>query len=124
MNIVGNTAQDIQDNIRTLIKEGQLNEGDFLPSVRELAEQLGVNRNTVAAAYKNLVAMGIVVSKGRLGTQIKPNQTSRILEGFHPLLQGSIDLAHGNPKRELLPSLTQINLPQTTQQFTYWIAKC
>ncbi|MDW3026377.1 aminotransferase class I/II-fold pyridoxal phosphate-dependent enzyme [Acinetobacter baumannii] len=110
MNITGNTAQDIQDNIRTLIKEGQLQEGDFLPSVRELAEQLGVNRNTVAAAYKNLVAMGIVVSKGRLGTQVKPNQPSRILEGFQPLLQGSIDLAHGNPKRELLPSLNQINL--------------
>ena len=53
MNITGNTAQDIQDNIRTLIKEGELQEGDFLPSVRELAEQLGVNRNTVAAAYKN-----------------------------------------------------------------------
>jgi DNA-binding GntR family transcriptional regulator len=31
MNITGNTAQDIQDNIRTLIKEGQLQEGDFLP---------------------------------------------------------------------------------------------
>lgn len=109
MNITGNTAQDIQDNIRTLIKEGQLNEGDFLPSVRELAEQIGVNRNTVAAAYKNLVAMGIVVSKGRLGTQIKSYQPSRLQEGFQPLSQGTIDLAHGNPKRELLPSLTQID---------------
>ena len=110
MHITGHTAQDIQDNIRTLIKEGTLTEGDFLPSVRELAEQLGVNRNTVAAAYKNLVAMGIVVSKGRLGTQVKPYQPSRILEGFHPLSHGTIDLAHGNPKRELLPSLNQINL--------------
>ena len=110
MNITGNTAQDIQDNIRTLIKEGQLQEGDFLPSVRELAEQLGVNRNTVAAAYKNLVAMGIVISKGRLGTQVKSYQSSRLLEGFQPLLQGTIDLAHGNPKRELLPSLKHINL--------------
>ena len=110
MNITGNTAQDIQDNIRTLIKEGQLQEGDFLPSVRELAEQLGVNRNTVAAAYKNLVAMGIVISKGRLGTQVKSYQSSRLLEGFQPLLQGTVDLAHGNPKRELLPSLKHINL--------------
>nr|WP_314371384.1 aminotransferase class I/II-fold pyridoxal phosphate-dependent enzyme [uncultured Acinetobacter sp.] len=110
MNITGNTAQDIQDNIRTLIKEGQLQEGDFLPSVRELAEQLGINRNTVAAAYKNLVAMGIVISRGRLGTQVKSYQSSRLLEGFQPLLQGTVDLAHGNPKRELLPSLKHINL--------------
>lgn len=109
MNIVGNTAQDIQDNIRTLIKEGQLNEGDFLPSVRELAEQLGVNRNTVAAAYKNLVALGIVVSKGRLGTQVKSYQPSRLQEGFQPLSQDTVDLAHGNPKRELLPSLSEIS---------------
>jgi DNA-binding transcriptional MocR family regulator len=110
MKINGNSAQDIQDNIRTLIKEGQLNEGDFLPSVRELAEQLGLNRNTVAAAYKSLVAMGIVVSKGRLGTQVKSHHSSRLMEGFQPLTQGIVDLAHGNPKRELLPVLQQLNL--------------
>lgn len=110
MKIKGNSAQDIQDNIRTLIQEGHLNEGDFLPSVRELAEQLGLNRNTVAAAYKSLVAMGIVVSKGRLGTQIKSHQSSRVMEGFQPSTQGTVDLAHGNPKRELLPALQQINL--------------
>ncbi|WP_288380776.1 aminotransferase class I/II-fold pyridoxal phosphate-dependent enzyme [uncultured Acinetobacter sp.] len=109
MKIKGNSAQDIQDNIRTLINEGQLNEGDFLPSVRELAEQLGLNRNTVAAAYKSLVSMGIVVSKGRLGTQVKSKQSCRISEGFQALNEGTVDLAHGNPHREWLPTLSQIN---------------
>ncbi|WP_353166865.1 aminotransferase class I/II-fold pyridoxal phosphate-dependent enzyme [Acinetobacter sp.] len=109
MKIKGSSAQDIQDNIRALINEGQLSEGDFLPSVRELAEQLGLNRNTVAAAYKSLVAMGIVVSKGRLGTQVKSQQSSRLSEGFQSLDEGTVDLAHGNPHRGCLPALDQIN---------------
>ena len=112
MIIRGNTAQEIQDSIRILIKDGQLVEGDFLPSVRDLAEQLKLNRNTVAAAYKNLVNMGVIISKGRLGSQIKSHQATRLLEGYQPLSQGVIDLAHGNPKRSLLASLEHINLTQ------------
>ncbi|WP_206209021.1 GntR family transcriptional regulator, partial [Vogesella mureinivorans] len=61
---------------------------ESLDSGRELAEQLGLNRNTVAAAYKSLVSMGIVVSKGRLGTQVKSKQSCRISEGFQALNEG------------------------------------
>ncbi|AOA59756.1 aminotransferase class I/II-fold pyridoxal phosphate-dependent enzyme [Acinetobacter larvae] len=110
MNIRANSAQDIQDQIRSRIQTGQLQPGDYLPSVRELAEQIGVNRNTVAAAYKSLVAMGLVVSKGRLGTQVKSYSPSRSHEGFQSLDKDHVDLAHGNPKRELLPSLAHIDL--------------
>lgn len=112
MIIRGNTAQEIQDSIRCLIKEGKLSEGDFLPSVRELAKQLKLNRNTVAAAYKKLVNMGVVISKGRLGTQVKSHQITRLLEGYQPLTHGTLDLAHGNPKRELLAVLRHIDLSQ------------
>ncbi|STU97074.1 transcriptional regulator of pyridoxine metabolism [Klebsiella pneumoniae subsp. ozaenae] len=45
--------------------------GEVLPPVRELASQLAVNRNTVAAAYKRLVTSGLAVSQGRNGTAIK-----------------------------------------------------
>ncbi len=38
---------------------------EVLPPVRELASQLAVNRNTVAAAYKRLVTSGLAVSQGR-----------------------------------------------------------
>lgn len=112
MTIKGRTAQDIQDSIRTLIKTHYYHAGDYLPSVRDLAEQLGVNRNTVAAAYKNLVALGVVVSRGRLGTQIKLQDLSRPAEGFQSPSHNYIDLAHGNPKRELLPSFATINPSQ------------
>ncbi|STT47268.1 transcriptional regulator of pyridoxine metabolism [Klebsiella pneumoniae] len=50
--LAGKTASEIFDNIRHLVQSGGLQPGEVLPPVRELASQLAVNRNTVAAAYK------------------------------------------------------------------------
>lgn len=47
----GKTASEIFDNIRHLVQSGALQPGEALPPVRELAGELAVNRNTVAAAY-------------------------------------------------------------------------
>ena len=69
--IKGKTSQDIQNSIRELIQNGILKEGELLPNIRALATELEVNRNTVAAAYKDLALMGIVISKGRAGTQVR-----------------------------------------------------
>jgi GntR family transcriptional regulator len=53
------------DEIRRLISRGFYKPGDKLPSVRELAIRLGINPNTVAKAYEQLVADGIArVQKG------------------------------------------------------------
>ena len=59
MKITGHSAESIFDSIRDGIGKGRLPAGSVLPPVRELAEQLGVNRNTVAAAYKRLDAAGL-----------------------------------------------------------------
>ena len=45
--IAGGTAVDVADSVRDLIEQGALAQGDALPSVRSLAEQLGINRNTL-----------------------------------------------------------------------------
>jgi len=42
------------------ISNGELRQGDFLPSVRKLAEDIGVNFNTVSKAYKELSEQGII----------------------------------------------------------------
>jgi GntR family transcriptional regulator len=50
----------IAREIRALIAQGQLRVGDDLPSVRQLGEQVGVNPNTVARAYRILADEGLV----------------------------------------------------------------
>ncbi|KAG1205622.1 hypothetical protein G6F35_011518 [Rhizopus arrhizus] len=72
MKITGHSAESIFDSIRDGIGKGRLPAGSVLPPVRELAEQLGVNRNTVAAAYKRLDAAGLASTAGRRGTVWQP----------------------------------------------------
>jgi GntR family transcriptional regulator/MocR family aminotransferase len=50
------------------IRRGVLRGGDRLPSTRTLADRLGVTRNTVVAAYDELVTQGWVDSRGAAGT--------------------------------------------------------
>lgn len=102
--IAGTTAADIADSVRTLVDRGSLTPGDSLPSVRALAEELGVNRNTVVSAYRHLAHAGIAVSAGRGGTRIAT--TTRIAqEGFaaDTILR---DLGTGNPDPSLIPDIT------------------
>jgi GntR family transcriptional regulator len=60
----------ILNQIKYLVASGRLLPGDELPSIRVLAEQLVVNPNTVARAYRELEAAGIVAVKRASGTFI------------------------------------------------------
>ena len=68
--ITGASAAEIADSIRGLVDNGRLSPGDALPPVRVLADRLGVNRNTVVAAYRLLGQAGTVVTLGRGGTRV------------------------------------------------------
>jgi DNA-binding transcriptional regulator YhcF (GntR family) len=57
--ITGATATDIAESVRTLVDRGDLAAGEALPPVRVLAQTLGVNRNTVMAAYRHLTQAGV-----------------------------------------------------------------
>ena len=52
----------IVDNFRSQIAAGVLQEGDRLPSVRELATQLTINPNTIQRAYRELEAAGWIAT--------------------------------------------------------------
>ncbi|STS92406.1 transcriptional regulator of pyridoxine metabolism [Klebsiella variicola] len=103
---IGKTASDIFDHIRHLVQSGGLRPGEVLPPVRELASQLEVNRNTVAAAYKRLVTSGLAVSQGRNGTAIKARDPLPALEGGDPTTPLN-DISSGNPDPARLPELTR-----------------
>lgn len=101
MLISGTTAAEIVGSVRDLIASGELAPRDPLPPVRALAQELGVNRNTVASAYRQLVAAGAAVTRGRGGT---------VVAGVpQPAGEGAwfggrlTDLASGNPDPRLLP---------------------
>ena len=55
--------QQIVDGVKEAIARGQLAEGTSLPSVRQLAADLGVNLNTIATAYRELQKDGLVAIK-------------------------------------------------------------
>ncbi|MBT2919787.1 transcriptional regulator PtsJ [Vibrio anguillarum] len=102
--IVGKTTNDIFESIRSMVHSGEFKSGDLLPPLRELAQHLDVNRNTVAAAYKKLVDAGIAVSEGRKGTSIREKTHTLTREGTPPGL-ALLDLSGGNPSSLLLPNL-------------------
>lgn len=60
------------------IHRGRLRPGDGLPGYRTLGERLGVSRNTVMAAYRELQAEGWVVSTPGEGSVVAPNPPTRL----------------------------------------------
>ena len=52
---------------------GRLASGTKLPTIRGLADELGLAVNTVARAYRELEAAGLVLTRRRLGTVVSPD---------------------------------------------------
>lgn len=66
--------RQIVDQVAAAAASGRLAEGEALPTVRALAEELVVNPNTVAQAYSHLVREGIIESRGNRGMFVLPRQ--------------------------------------------------
>ena len=66
-------SQQIHDQIRRAILTGKLPGGTRLPSSRELAQSLGVSRNTVTAALDHLSAKGYLYARTGVGTFVSPH---------------------------------------------------
>jgi len=60
--------RQIADAVVTAVGDGSLRSGDRLPPTRDLARALGINRNTVVAAYEALASDGVVSSHTGRGT--------------------------------------------------------
>jgi GntR family transcriptional regulator len=62
--------EQIRAQVAAFITAGALHEGDRLPTVRVLAADLGIAPGTVARAYRELEAAGLVATRRRVGTVI------------------------------------------------------
>lgn len=69
-------AEQIRDQIRGLIGTDQLAAGQRLPSVRQLAKDLGVAPGTVGKAYRLLEEEGLVQARIGGGTRVHPGASS------------------------------------------------
>ncbi|MGK3094224.1 aminotransferase class I/II-fold pyridoxal phosphate-dependent enzyme [Streptomyces sp. WAC01490] len=104
--ISGRRASEIAASVERGVGSGDLPPGHVLPPMRELAERLEVNPNTVAAAYRTLRERGVIETAGRRGSRVRPRPagTSRgSLRIEAP--PGVRDLGEGNPDPALLPEL-------------------
>lgn len=99
------TVREIYQSLRRAIESGALAEGEALPTMRALADRLGVNCNTVAAAYQRLVQSGLATADGRRGTRVAPRRADGMPGAA---ATGGSDLASGNPDPRLLPDLRAI----------------
>lgn len=69
--------EQVREGIRSAVGSGELAPGLRLPPVRTLAASLGLAANTVARAYKELEALGVVETRGRAGTFVTGSGVER-----------------------------------------------
>lgn len=104
------TPKGIAAAVHRLIRDECLRPGDRLPTVREVAADLGVSPATVSEAWQALAGVGAIVSRGRAGSFVRaaviPSRPVRYLGvGGAPSATG-LDLSTGTPDPALLPTLT------------------
>jgi len=95
-------SEEIVDQIKQLISNGELKPGDRIPSERELATMLGVSRPSVREAIMVLEAMGFLESRQGGGTYVKALTEGSIMDPLAKLVE----------KRdpELLRSLAEVRM--------------
>jgi len=81
----------IADQIRYAAASGALQPGESLPSIRPLAEQLRINRNTVAKAYSELESQGVIETLPGKGCFLKENNSPFKKEVRQEILIRAID---------------------------------
>ena len=88
INIILNPAADkpmyeqIKENVRQAVINGELSDNEMLPSVRQLAAQLSVSAITVKRAYSDLEHEGIIYTSAGKGTFVRAPDKSMVMEQY------------------------------------------
>jgi GntR family transcriptional regulator len=83
----------VVDQIKAAAASGALKPGEALPCIRPLAEELRVNRNTVAKAYSELENLGVIETVPGKGCFLKENQSPLRKDVRRKMLIEEIDQA-------------------------------
>ncbi len=99
MNIIINGSlmvpiyEQIVDQIKVLIRNGELKENDNLPSVRALSKELKISALTVKKAYDSLEEEGFTVTVHGKGTYVAATNKELLLEEQKKELEADLELA-------------------------------
>ncbi|MCI8776698.1 MAG: GntR family transcriptional regulator [Oscillospiraceae bacterium] len=99
MKIIINTTlmvpiyEQVADQIKTLIRNGELKENDNLPSVRTLSKELRISALTVKKAYDYLESEGFTVTVHGKGTYVSATNTELLLEEQKKELEADLEQA-------------------------------
>lgn len=95
--------------IARLVNSGELGTGSRLPTVRELAGALGVSPATVSQAWQALSRAGLIESRGRAGSFVRPLSQGWLAPRMRGMAAPNdpvrLDLSRGTPDPVLLPAL-------------------
>ena len=91
--------EQIVDQIKTLIRKGELKENDNLPSVRALARELKISALTVKKAYDDLETEGFTVTVHGKGTYVAATNTERLLEEQKKEVEADLEKAIQKARR-------------------------
>ncbi len=90
----------IEDSIHSLIAAGQIQPGEQLPTIRELAADIRVNLNTVARAYFELDKEGVISTQRGKGTFVSGVPDQKQMEKkrqklLHSIMLSALEETHG-----------------------------
>ena len=105
--------EQIKEKVKQLIISGAMPADTQLPSVRDLAQQMAINPNTIQRAYKELEAEGYIYSVRAKGNFVAPVQKSALQDRCTELLASLVktvrELAFaGVPKAEVLARVEHV----------------
>jgi GntR family transcriptional regulator len=81
------------DQIKSSAASGVLQPGELLPSIRPLAEQLRINRNTVSKAYGELESQGVIETIAGKGCFVTENNSPFKKQVREKMLENDVDAA-------------------------------
>ena len=122
--------RQIVEQIRYMIESGALTEGEQLPSARLLADNLGINRNTIAKAYSLLRDTGLITTRGRFGTTVRAEQLANPIQAYNTdardLLLGPIHecLTLGVSAEEVASLARHIAFEASSEQIKITFTEC
>ena len=109
--------EEISREIERRIQDEHLKEGDRLPSERRLAEEFGVQRDTVRCALEILLKKGVIISSPRQGYFVAPKKIELNLNNFHSIKK--VIESVGNRSRAIILNYEIVSmgkdLAETTQ---------